>query len=267
MQTDSSNVVWQEQTALIIGRAYPEPSKKHIETVCTGAITEDGRLLRLYPISWRYLNENQKYKLWSWAKFEIAKSHDDKRKESYRVREESIQVLSNVESRSEQWALLQKAISPDRETLERSYREDWTSIGVVEIEYVDFRASKPRTDWGEAKPYTKQSHLYVDVKPLEQSPVDLKLRFRCKNNSSCKTHFCRLIGWSIWRHSANSEIGMPRLRRHREDEGGDHPKVLGSQYDRICPVGDPLPVSGVDDRPTVLLPNRSACDAVLIWRA
>ena len=80
MATDSSGVVWREQKALIIGRAYPEPSKKHIETVCTGAITEDGQLLRLYPISWRYLNENQQYRLWSWATFEIRKSEGDKRK-------------------------------------------------------------------------------------------------------------------------------------------------------------------------------------------
>jgi hypothetical protein len=47
MGADSPHVVWREQKALIIGRAYPEPSKKYIETVCTGAITESGELLRL----------------------------------------------------------------------------------------------------------------------------------------------------------------------------------------------------------------------------
>ncbi len=119
MQTDQPDVEWRAQKALILGRAYPEPSKKHIETVCTGAISEDGQLLRLYPISWRYLNENQKYKLWSWAKFELRKGGDDKRKESYRVREETIQVISHIESSAERLALLQKSISPDRETLER----------------------------------------------------------------------------------------------------------------------------------------------------
>lgn len=195
MEPDSSSVVWREQEALIIGRAYPEPSRKYIETVCTGAITEDGRLLRLYPISLRYLDENQQYRLWTWAKFDISKSCDDKRKESYRVREETIAVRSHVESPAERFSLLRKGIFQDRETLERLYREDWTSIGLVEIELIEFRTSPPRTDWAQTKPYTRQSNLYVDVKPLEQSPIDMKLKFRCKNNPNCKTHCCRLIGW------------------------------------------------------------------------
>jgi hypothetical protein len=195
MATDSSGLGWQEQDALIIGRAYPEPSKKHIETVCTGAITDDGRLLRLYPISWRYLNENQQYRLWSWERFQVRKSEDDKRKESYRVREDSISVLSHVESPAERFSLLKRAIFPDRETLDRRYREDWTSIGLVEIELIEFRTSKPRSDYSQMKPYTKQTHLYVDVRPVEQAPLDMKLRFRCKNNPVCRTHFCRLIGW------------------------------------------------------------------------
>jgi len=195
METDSSDLVWREQKALIIGRAYPEPSRRHIETVCTGAITEDGELLRLYPISLRYLEEHQQYRLWSWAKFQIRKAPDDKRKESYRVREDAIGVISRVESPAEQFSLLSKAIIQDRETLDRRYWEDWTSIGIIEIELVEFRTAKPRTNWEQAKPYVKQSNLYVDVKPLEQAPIELKLRFRCKNNPQCKTHFCRLIAW------------------------------------------------------------------------
>jgi hypothetical protein len=214
MEPDTSRVVWQEQRALIIGRAYPEPSKKHIETVCTGAITEGGRLLRLYPISWRYLEDHQQYRLWSWAKFDIRKSDDDKRKESYRVREETISVISTVESQAERFSLLSRAIVQDRETLERQYREDWTSIGLVEIEMIDFRTSKPRTDWEQAKPYIKQSNLYVDVKPLEQSPIDLKLKFRCKNNPACKTHFCRLIGWEYMEAFRNF-----RAKYHSDSEG------------------------------------------------
>jgi hypothetical protein len=31
MDSNASDVAWQEVTAMIIGRAYPEPSKKHSE--------------------------------------------------------------------------------------------------------------------------------------------------------------------------------------------------------------------------------------------
>ena len=196
MATSSSDVEWQEQRALIIGRAYPEPSRKHIETVCTGAITEDGKVLRLYPISLRYLEDEQQYRLWSWAKFAIKKSSDDQRKESYRVKEDSIAVLSRIESPEERFSLLSKAIVPDRETLDDMYHKDWTSIGVVEIELVKLEV-KPaaKEDWETAKPYVNQARLDVEVKPLEQPPFELRLGFRCKNNRACKGHESGLIAW------------------------------------------------------------------------
>jgi hypothetical protein len=95
--------------------------------------------LRLYPISWRYLNANQQYKLWTWATFEIRTSHDDKRKESYRVREDSIAILSHVESPAERYSLLSKGLFADRERLAERYRDDWVSLGLVEIEMLDIK--------------------------------------------------------------------------------------------------------------------------------
>jgi hypothetical protein len=165
------------------------------------------------------LNDNQQYRLWAWATFEICKNPDDRRRESFRVREESIRVLSYVESPAERLSLLSKALVVDRETLDARYRADWTSIGLVEIEFIDFRTTKPRADWASAKPYTRQSHLYVDVKPLEQAPLDIKLRFRCKNNLKCKTHFCRLIGWEYMEafrqfraRYGSSEAGIAKIK-------------------------------------------------------
>ena len=197
MPSNSSDITWTEKTALIIGRAYPEPSRRHIETVCTGAITEDGELLRLYPIPLplRYLQDSQRYKLWTWARFEIQKSQNDKRKESFRVREDSIKIISQVESKGEQFALLQKAIVKDRETLDKNYRNDWTSLGIIPIEFIDLEPRLPRTSWKLDKSYIDQANLFVEKKPLEQPPIELRLTFRCKNNPTCRHHGSRLIAW------------------------------------------------------------------------
>ncbi len=194
MASDSSDG-WVEIKALIIGRASPEPSKKHIETVCTGGITERGQLLRLYPIPYRYLEENQQYKLWTWASFAVQKNPQDKRKESYRVREESIRILSEVSDKSEQFSLLQKAISPHREYLDEMYKRDWTSMGVVEIELLALEARPQSRNWERDKPHVKQFHLYTEVRPLKQQPIEMRLRYRCKNNPDCKTHESTLLGW------------------------------------------------------------------------
>jgi hypothetical protein len=209
MPANPPQVEWQEKRALIIGRASPEPSKKHLETVCTGGITEDGEVLRLYPIPLRYLEIEKRYKLWTWAKFEVQKNPSDKRKESYKVREGSIQVLGEVKDPSEKFSLLEKAIFSDRETLDELYHKDWTSIGVIEIELIDFYLKTRKKDWEKNKPYIKQFLLYTERKPLEQLPMEMRLRFKCKNNPKCKIHDSSLIGWQY----------MEAFRKFREHYG------------------------------------------------
>ena len=138
---ESGSLELQEMRALIIGRAYPEPSKRHIETVCTGAITEEGKLLRLYPVSLRYLDENQRYKLWTWISFAAHKSEDDHRRESYKVREDSIRVLAEVGGDAERFSFISRAISTSREALELEYKDRWTSIGIIPIRITDMSIS------------------------------------------------------------------------------------------------------------------------------
>jgi hypothetical protein len=211
MPTDPSALEWREEKVLIIGRASPEPSRKYLETVCTGGITEKGEVLRLYPIPLRYLEAGSKYKLWTWAKFMIQKNPSDKRKESFRIREDSIQILGQVEDWSERFAFLEKAIFPDRETLEEMYYKDWTSVGVVEIEFVDFCAVPRKKDWEKNKPYIRQGHLYAQRKPLEQLPFQMQIKFRCKHNPNCKEHVSSLIGWQY----------MEAFRNFRDKYGSD----------------------------------------------
>jgi len=211
MDADSLDLDWMRKRVLIIGRASPEPSKKHIETVCTGAITESGELLRLYPIPLRYLEQEKRYKQWSWAEFEVRKSPSDKRKESYIVREDSIRVLAQVDSEAERFDLLSKGIVSDRETLDVMKQKDRTSIGVVEIDVQDLVGKTRRRDWAKEKPYIKQSHLYVEKKPLEQPPIEIQMRFRCKNNPACKVHRCSLIGWEYTEALRKFEIKYETL--------------------------------------------------------
>lgn len=181
---------WEERRALIIGRAYPEPSKAHIETVCTGALTEQGELLRLYPVSLRYLDKNQQYKLWTWVSFEAQKSTRDHRKESYRVREDSIRVLSQIESKSEQLSLLEKSVAMHREHLEERYQSDFTSLGIIEIEMLKLSAT---CNGVEAKP--QQARLDIVVKPLDPFPLDIRIQYRCKGNAACVGHSSIIIAW------------------------------------------------------------------------
>lgn len=228
MSADTSTLTWRKEKVLIIGRASPEPSRKHIETVCTGGITESGEVVRLYPISWRYLEQEQRYKQWTWAEFEIAKDPSDNRKESYKVKEGSISILSQSEDWAERFMFLKKALAKDKETLVDLYYKDWTSIGVVEIELVEFYAKTQAKNWEQDKSYIKQFLLYTDRKPLEQLPIELRLTFRCKNNPNCKNHDSSLIGWEYMeafrnfrRQYGSTENAVDVLKKTVQDKFGD----------------------------------------------
>src|ERR1035441_3463498 len=71
-----------EHRILIWGKTYPELSKKYIETVCTAGVLESGKPVRLYPITYRYLNDEQ-FKLYQWITAGIQKNPNDTRPESF----------------------------------------------------------------------------------------------------------------------------------------------------------------------------------------
>lgn len=86
---------------IVLVKASPQPSKKHSETVCCAGVTTDGKWKRLFPIRYRRLSDDKSFVRWNIVDFEYSKPKDDKRLESCRVHEESIQVSGKVKNEVE----------------------------------------------------------------------------------------------------------------------------------------------------------------------
>lgn len=69
---------------LVLVKTYPAVSAKYDELVCTAGMTEDGRWIRLYPIPFRKLELEKRYRKYQWIELEITKNASDPRPESYR---------------------------------------------------------------------------------------------------------------------------------------------------------------------------------------
>ena len=52
-------------------KTYPTLSEKYDELVCTAGICEDGSWIRLYPLPFRKLEYEQKYKKWQWIEVDV----------------------------------------------------------------------------------------------------------------------------------------------------------------------------------------------------
>lgn len=94
----------------VLVKASPQPSKKHSETVCCAGIDSNGDWKRMFPIRFRRLSGEKSFKRWDIVEYRYSLPHDDKRKESCRVHEESISIRSRVKNSAEKTNLVERAL-------------------------------------------------------------------------------------------------------------------------------------------------------------
>ena len=68
----------------ILVKTYPTLSRKYDELVCTAGITEDGKWVRIYPLPFRKLDYEKRYRKYQWLDIPLERNHEDFRPESYR---------------------------------------------------------------------------------------------------------------------------------------------------------------------------------------
>jgi len=79
------------ERVLILVKALPHVGQRHGETVCCAGVTPEGEWRRQYPIHFRRLRDQ--FSRWQWIEYDwIAPGADDRRKESRRVQEDTIEI-------------------------------------------------------------------------------------------------------------------------------------------------------------------------------
>ncbi len=191
---------WEEKNILIIAKAYPEPSKKYVETVCIGGIVENGNFIRLYPIPYRLLEHQQKFNKWFWIRAKIKKSLNDPRKESYKIDADSIKIIRKKIDKIEIIKNFIPLVSEDCKELDEYYREEFGSLGAVEIEPQHFYYEESDKEWNYLqKMYLKQLSIFDrDRKILEKIKWKFKLKYYCKNSDSCNGHDKHFLCWEFY---------------------------------------------------------------------
>ncbi len=81
---------------LITVKTYPLPSRSYTELVCTAGLLNGEKWIRMYPIPFRFLQDQNQYPKYSWAELDLVRNTKDFRPESYRLKNESIKVLDTI---------------------------------------------------------------------------------------------------------------------------------------------------------------------------
>ena len=188
---------------LVAVKTYPQPSIKHQETVCTAGITQDGRWIRLYPVRFRYWQEEQQYSLYDWIELRAKKRPDnkDKRKESYEPAGE-IAIVDHVGT-GDNWAERKRLILPHaRRSVEQlldAYSMDGESLGIIKpAEVTDVRVEPEADDWSprERAALTQQMLFGRQPKPLVKIPYRFSYCFRC-DDCRCTGHKMQITDWGL----------------------------------------------------------------------
>ena len=165
--------------AVVLIKAAPQVGQRHGETVCCAGVDLYGHWLRLYPVSFRALEEIQKFGRWDRIKFKWRMPNDDPRSESRRVDQQSIEIVGELKS-SERAKFLGKSIVT---SLARE-REAGRSLALLKPEILEFKAERKSQSEIDAEvrrfeALRAQADLFAkQLTPYQPCPYNFKYRYR-----------------------------------------------------------------------------------------
>jgi hypothetical protein len=80
---------------LVTVKAYPQPSNTYDDLVCTAGVLEDGSWVRIYPVPFQSLL-NQNIRKFEWIEIDLERNHKDFRPESYRPADISLSDVTKA---------------------------------------------------------------------------------------------------------------------------------------------------------------------------
>jgi hypothetical protein len=216
--------------ALIVVRTYPTPARKGVEVSCTAAISDTGEWLRLFPVPYRLLDQDRRFRKYQWVEVKVEKAKDA-RPESYKIVQNNITILSEPLPTDDHWRQRKERVVPLRAhclcCLKRALDKDGApTLGVFrphKIERLEIAPESP--DWTEdQKAILRQGHLWekTPTKELEKIPYKFSYKFSC-DHQDCKGHTLKCVDWEMgqswrsWKDRYGSDWEA-KFRQRYEDE-------------------------------------------------
>ena len=199
---------------LILCKTYPSPSSRYAETSCIAGIEDTGQLIRLYPVPFRLIEEDAKFKKWQWITAQVEKTSKDHRTESHRIGVDTITCDEGTVSTRNEWALrriwLDKLPVFERfSDLENARLQEGTTLGLirpVRVLGLDITATAP--EWSDEEKrkllqLQQQGNLFDNADPssialLRKLPFDFHYRYTCLDSEGAEIEVRhKIVDWEV----------------------------------------------------------------------
>ncbi|WP_155495871.1 hypothetical protein, partial [Pseudomonas coronafaciens] len=197
---------------LILCKTYPTPSATHMETSCVAGMDADGNLIRLYPVPFRLVTEDQRFSKWQWIEASIEKSPGDHRPESHKIGVDTIRGLETIPT-TKNWShrreMLDKLpIYESFKALEQARLNFNVTLGLIRPEKIialNVRKASSET-WTEEElekleKLQRQPGLFdqddvkSSLKRLEKVPYDFYYSYECTVDGAPQVHTHKIVDW------------------------------------------------------------------------
>ncbi len=210
--------IFEKKKILIWGKTYPELSTKHLETVCTGGVFEDGQPVRLYPIPFRYLNGDDQFKKYQWVTVYVKRNLSDFRPESYKIDvRQNIDCGEVIPPTKDEWGKRADELFKfdgwqfgSVDELQAAQKAHHTSLGVLTPrEILDIRlvarSDQDKQTFSEKmariKAIDNQPFLFEDMLPPELKHIEyiesrIRIDWKC-HEPNCNVHKMQILDWEV----------------------------------------------------------------------
>lgn len=174
---------------LITVKTYPLPSRNYTELVCTAGLLNGEQWIRVYPVSFRFLQDSDKYPKYSWVELDLVRKTKDFRPESYSPKlgvDERIKVIDKIGTGpTHDWAarksyVLKETFSSMDELIELAKGPQQKSLATLKpTRIIDFVIEEDEREWKQKwQDQLKQLYMFEIPTKGGQRKVVKKLPYK-----------------------------------------------------------------------------------------
>ncbi len=246
------------ERVLILCKTYPSPSANYSETSCVAGVTEAGKLIRLFPVPFRLIADEQQFRKWQWVTVLVEKAYNDHRPESHRVFVDRIQcdpepLKAGKDGWPKRMELLRKVpLYTDFAAVEAARQAEGSTLAllrpsrILELEIKptkcpdwtdDERAKLQQMEQQASLLDTEQNRRPVPL--LEKIPFDFHYRYECVVDGQLTVYRHKLVDW---------EVGALYRRMRKEHGASGWEAPFRAKYEQELPSKDLLLLLGTIHR-------------------